>query len=78
MARKKLSSKANKQDIRLAKIIEQNIHTIVNIRQATANKRTREERLADVIRAYVFCLLPYRLVCNMDFDQPGILWPQTI
>jgi uncharacterized membrane protein len=52
MARKKLSSKANKQDIRLAKIIEQNIHTIVNIRQATANKRTREERLADVITEF--------------------------
>ena len=49
MARKKSSSKASKQEVRLAKIIEQNIHTIVDIRQTTANRRTREERLADII-----------------------------
>jgi uncharacterized membrane protein len=48
MARRKSSSK-NKQEVRLAKIIEQNIHTIVDIRHTTSNRRTREERLADVI-----------------------------
>jgi uncharacterized membrane protein len=47
MSRKK--SKANKQEVRLAKIIEQNIHTIAKIRRVTANRRTREERLADLI-----------------------------
>jgi uncharacterized membrane protein len=47
MAAKK--SKANKQDVRLAKIIEQNIHTIAKIRRTTSNQRTREERLADII-----------------------------
>jgi len=49
MARKKSTTKANVHEVRLAKIIEQNIHTISNIRQTTANKRTREERLADII-----------------------------
>jgi uncharacterized membrane protein len=48
MTRKKSSSK-NTHEARLAKVIEQNIHTIANIRQATANRRTREERLADII-----------------------------
>jgi uncharacterized membrane protein len=52
MPRKKSTSKASKQDVRLAKIIEQNIHTIANLRQATANKRTREELLADVITEF--------------------------
>lgn len=49
MARKKSTSKATVHEVRLAKIIEQNIHTIVNIRKATSDKRTREERLADII-----------------------------
>jgi uncharacterized membrane protein len=48
MTRKKSSSK-NTHETRLAKIIEQNIHTIANIRQTTADRRTREERLADII-----------------------------
>jgi uncharacterized membrane protein len=48
MARKKSSSQST-HEARLAKINEQNIHTIVDIRQATANRRTREERLADII-----------------------------
>jgi uncharacterized membrane protein len=48
MARRKSSAKST-HEARLAKIIEQNIHTIVNIRQSTANQRTREERLADLI-----------------------------
>lgn len=43
------SSKTTTHEARLAKIIEQNIHTIVDIRKATANRRTREERLADLI-----------------------------
>jgi len=49
MARKKKNPVENKQDVRLAKIIEQNIHTIANIRKATSSQRTREERLADLI-----------------------------
>ena len=52
MARKKSPSKANKHKVRLAKIIEQNIHTIVNIRNTKANNRSTEERLADVITAF--------------------------
>lgn len=47
MARRK--SKANKQDVRLAKIIEQNIQTIAKIRRTTDSQRTREGRLADLI-----------------------------
>ncbi|MBL8078542.1 MAG: DUF1003 domain-containing protein [Anaerolineales bacterium] len=47
MVRRK--SKANKQDVRLAKIIEQNIQTIAKIRRTTDSQRTREERLADLI-----------------------------
>jgi hypothetical protein len=31
-----------------AKTIEQNIHTIINIRRAKANQRTTEEHLADI------------------------------
>jgi uncharacterized membrane protein len=37
---------------RLAKIIEQNIHTIVNSRRIAASQRTMEERLADAITAF--------------------------
>jgi uncharacterized membrane protein len=46
MARKKLSSQPTG---RLAGVIEQNIHTIAEIRKNTANKRTTEERIADAI-----------------------------
>lgn len=52
MARKKSPSKATKHEVRLAKIIEQNIHTIVNIRNAEANNRPIEERIADAITAF--------------------------
>jgi uncharacterized membrane protein len=41
-----------KHNFHLAKIIEENIHTIVSTRQAAANQRTREERLADSITAF--------------------------
>lgn len=49
MARKKPTPASKNQDPRLADIIEQNIHTIVNIRQTADHHRTREERLADTI-----------------------------
>jgi len=52
MVQKKSASrirKSRKRDKHLANIIEQNIHTIINTRQLTANKRTTEERLADAI-----------------------------
>jgi uncharacterized membrane protein len=49
MARKKSTSASKKRDPLLASIIEQNIHTIVNIREAAAGQRTTEERLADAI-----------------------------
>lgn len=49
MTHRKPSSKASKHEVRLAKIIEQNIHTIVDIRHSAAKKRTNEERIADVI-----------------------------
>jgi len=37
---------------RLARIIEQNIRTIINNRRTTARQRTGEERLADAITAF--------------------------
>lgn len=49
MSRKKSASAAKKPEMRLAKIIEQNIHTIINSRHVAANQRTTEERLADAI-----------------------------
>jgi uncharacterized membrane protein len=51
MARKKSTSTSasKKRDTRLAKIIEQNIHTIIETRHLAANQRTTEERLADAI-----------------------------
>jgi uncharacterized membrane protein len=50
MVRKKSTRrKSKKTDVQLAKIIEQNIHTIANVRNATASRRTMEERLADAI-----------------------------
>lgn len=48
MPRKK-SKLSNKNNGRLAKIIEQNIHTVINNRNVAASKRTTEERLADAI-----------------------------
>jgi uncharacterized membrane protein len=52
MARKKSTSTSKAQDGQLAKIIEQNIHTIINSRHVAANQRTTEERLADSITAF--------------------------
>ena len=50
MATKKTASRSPKKHTHhLANIIEQNIHTIINTRQAAADQRTREERIADVI-----------------------------
>ena len=50
MATKKTTSKpSKKRSHHLANIIEQNIHTIIDTRQAAANKRTTEERIADAI-----------------------------
>lgn len=51
MSRKK-SISSNKNNGRLAKIIEQNIHTIINTRHVTASQRTTEERLADAITSF--------------------------
>lgn len=51
MASKKSATKpkSKKKGERLAKIIEQNIHTIIHSRHVAANQRTTEERLADAI-----------------------------
>jgi uncharacterized membrane protein len=49
MLPKKSASKTKKKNTSLAKIIEQNILTIVNSRQAASSQRTREERLADAV-----------------------------
>lgn len=43
------SAHSSKNQAHLAKIIEQNIHTIINTRRVAANQRTTEERLADTI-----------------------------
>ena len=51
MPHKKATSQ-NKKNGRLAKIIEQNIRTIVNNRQIAASQRTIEERIADAITAF--------------------------
>jgi uncharacterized membrane protein len=48
MAHKK-STSSNRYSGRLAKIIEQNIRTIIRNRQAAASQRTMEERIADAI-----------------------------
>ncbi|MCE9646465.1 MAG: DUF1003 domain-containing protein [Chloroflexi bacterium] len=45
----KKNASSSKGDPRLAEIIEQNIHTIINIRKVADHHRSREERLADVI-----------------------------
>lgn len=52
MSHKKAASSSTPGKARLAKIIEQNIHTIVSTRQTAANHRTFEERLADAITAF--------------------------
>lgn len=49
MTQGKLASSSKKHNGRLARIIEQNIRTIINSRQAAASQRTGEERLADSI-----------------------------
>jgi uncharacterized membrane protein len=49
MAPEKTIIPASKDEAHLAKIIEQNIRTIINTRQVAANHRTSEERLADAI-----------------------------
>jgi uncharacterized membrane protein len=45
-------SSAKKHNVRLAKIIEQNIQTIIKSRRAAADQRTSEERLADAVTAF--------------------------
>jgi len=51
MTKKKPSAAASREDHDplLAGVIEQNIRTILSIRQATAERRTLQERLADLI-----------------------------
>jgi uncharacterized membrane protein len=49
MTQGKSTSSSKKPSTRLAKVIEQNIHTIINSRRTAANQRTGEERLADKI-----------------------------
>jgi uncharacterized membrane protein len=49
MPHKKSSSKTSKHQAHLAKVIEQNIHTIADIRKNTQNQRSTEEKIADVI-----------------------------
>ncbi len=48
----KKATPQNKKNGRLAKIIEQNIRTIINNRHSAASQRTTEERLADAITAF--------------------------
>jgi hypothetical protein len=43
------SAHSSKDQVHLTKIIEQNIHTIINTRRVTANQRTTEERLAGTV-----------------------------
>jgi uncharacterized membrane protein len=49
MTHRKAKSSSGEDRAQLAKIIEQNIHTIINIRHVAANHRTTEERIADAI-----------------------------
>lgn len=46
------SALSSKDEAHLAKIIEQNIYTIINTRRVAANQRTTEERLADIITTF--------------------------
>ena len=43
------SAHSSKDQAHIAKIIEQNIHTIVNTRRVTANQQITEERLANTV-----------------------------
>ena len=52
MTRKKSTPIAQIRDPHLAHVIEQNIHTIVDIRQSASRQRSKEERLADAITAF--------------------------
>ena len=49
MTQDKPASSPRKRSGRLARILEQNIHTIINSRRAVAEQRTSEDRLADTI-----------------------------
>lgn len=49
MARKKFTTQSKNAGSPLANIIEQNIQTIIHTRQVSDSRRTREERLADLI-----------------------------
>lgn len=49
MPQDKPTSSSKKHSARLARVIEQNIDTIMNSRRAVANQRTGQERLADAI-----------------------------
>ena len=49
MASKKSAPVSRKHNHHLAKIIEQNINTIINTRRTADNQRTMEERIADAI-----------------------------
>lgn len=49
MTQEKPDSSAKKHNVRLAGIIERNIHTIIDSRRVAAKQRTGEERLADMI-----------------------------
>jgi uncharacterized membrane protein len=62
MTRKASSRKRNSQ---LASVIEQNIRTIINSRQAATNQRTTEERIADVVTDFSG---------RMNFVYFHILW----
>jgi len=46
------SAHSSKDQAHLTKIIEQNIHTIINTRRVTANQRTTEERLAGTVTKF--------------------------
>ena len=46
------ANKFTTKNPRLSDIIEQNIHTIINLRQRAANHRTTQERLADLITEF--------------------------
>jgi len=49
MTQDKPASSPRKRSGRLARILEQNIHTIINSRRAASEQRTSEDRLADTI-----------------------------
>ena len=49
MTQNKPTSSSSKRNIRLARIIEKNIHTIANSQRVAAGQRTGEDRVADSI-----------------------------